>query len=780
MLTTCQPCQKNSDYRLFEDSVQALIELAKMLEAAWKTSSKKKEESEEQRERRIERGVCDLFFDMEDGFQQKPQAMVIACTQLSNALEELLDVPPEENNYEPELDVVKCCKACVDTCKKLLDQDWLGLNNNHESKLMAVISDKRTNLITQVMTDLKHFAGELAKECGRENLFVMIRPSQFLDTKTYSKLICAKRDSTDGLNDRINQAYAEKHLIRYFPLHDAEYKRFLVEQWGNPQLIYSANWNWIPLDQVVAYFGEEIGFYFQFLKWYTTMLSGLTFVSLLFFAQQLTNNDSLQNFDLVDWAPFYSGILIIWAIVLTSTWQNEEKLLQVQWNMSDFDSSEQAKTDQRSSRPQYDELKHSTVRLVFSYFICFILISLDVAMIFGLLILRWYLTWATDYAWVSSALQGIVIVVVNILLKEVAILLTEAENHVTNTEFEKHLIAKSFALEATNSYLILAVTAFVKKNGDYFDVTNLLGFCTCPDAEWRAPTYNCTLGTETTCETCVTETYGDENCTCDYPDCLSEIGSTILSVFLTNMLIGNLMEVGMPFICGKVRQKIDWFTSEQLNEEHKRNSLTDIDTEETTERSSRESVAFVTQQQRDNGLRVLPAEIREERHMHPYFDHVEGYFGVFDDMNEMAIQFGFIIMFSLSFPAACLLAFINNVIELRSDAWKLCRMTQRPWPAEAPGLGIWNTIFLILTVLGIITNTLLLLWTSRFGEHIDNDYKVLVFVAIEHGVVLWWLILTSQLAGSSKLIMAQFTRDEVKEAREADAPARRDFYTRDV
>ena len=131
----------------------------------------------------------------------------------------------------------------------------------------------------------------------------------------------------------------------------------------------------------------------------------------------------------------------------------------------------------------------------------------------------------------------------------------------------------------------------------------------------------------------------------------------------------------------------------------------------------------------------------------------------------MAIQFGFIVMFSVAFPAACLLAFINNVVEIRSDANKLCRMTQRPWPAGAAGLGIWNTIFSMLTVLGIITNALLLLWTSRFGDHIDDDYKVLVFVAIEHVLFLWWLILTSQLAGNATLDMAQFTLDEKKEAR---------------
>ena len=127
----------------------------------------------------------------------------------------------------------------------------LGVNNQYESKLQKLIARWRHDLITQMEANLKAFVDELKEHCQEDNLFVMIRPTEFQKTKKYSQPICVRRDGTEkGLNTHINQAYSDKHLIRYFPLHDDEYKQFLVSQWGNPEYIYSAHWNWIPLEQV--------------------------------------------------------------------------------------------------------------------------------------------------------------------------------------------------------------------------------------------------------------------------------------------------------------------------------------------------------------------------------------------------------------------------------------------------------------------------------------------------------------------------------------------------
>jgi hypothetical protein len=41
---------------------------------------------------------------------------------------------------------------------------------------------------------------------------------------------------------------------------------------------------------------------------------------------------------------------------------------------------------------------------------------------------------------------------------------------------------------------------------------------------------------------------------------------------------------------------------------------------------------------------------------------------------EMVIQFGYCTLFVAAFPLAPLMAVVNNAIESRVDAWKLCQV----------------------------------------------------------------------------------------------------------
>ena len=48
------------------------------------------------------------------------------------------------------------------------------------------------------------------------------------------------------------------------------------------------------------------------------------------------------------------------------------------------------------------------------------------------------------------------------------------------------------------------------------------------------------------------------------------------------------------------------------------------------------------------------------------------YSSTFDDFNEIAIQFGYLALFSPVYPLAAVLALLNNIAEIRIDAGKLC------------------------------------------------------------------------------------------------------------
>ncbi|XP_031385503.1 anoctamin-like protein At1g73020 isoform X2 [Punica granatum] len=82
--------------------------------------------------------------------------------------------------------------------------------------------------------------------------------------------------------------------------------------------------------------------------------------------------------------------------------------------------------------------------------------------------------------------------------------------------------------------------------------------------------------------------------------------------------------------------------------------------------------------------------------------------GLFDDLLELTLQFGMIMMFACAFPLAFAFAALNNVTEIRTDALKLLVMMKRPVPRAAATIGAWLNIFQFLIVMSICTNSVLL------------------------------------------------------------------------
>lgn len=68
------------------------------------------------------------------------------------------------------------------------------------------------------------------------------------------------------------------------------------------------------------------------------------------------------------------------------------------------------------------------------------------------------------------------------------------------------------------------------------------------------------------------------------------------------------------------------------------------------------------------------------------------------------IQFGFITLFVASFPLAPLLALLNNIVEVRVDAWKFTTQFRRPVAAKAHSIGAWEEILSGVAVFSVVTN----------------------------------------------------------------------------
>ncbi|XP_078531829.1 anoctamin-6 [Lissotriton helveticus] len=89
-----------------------------------------------------------------------------------------------------------------------------------------------------------------------------------------------------------------------------------------------------------------------------------------------------------------------------------------------------------------------------------------------------------------------------------------------------------------------------------------------------------------------------------------------------------------------------------------------------------------------------------------------GKLGLFYEYLEMVIQFGFVTLFVASFPLAPLLALVNNLLEIRVDAWKLVTQFRRVTPEKAQDIGAWQPIMQGIAILAVVTNAMIIAFTS--------------------------------------------------------------------
>ena len=106
-------------------------------------------------------------------------------------------------------------------------------------------------------------------------------------------------------------------------------------------------------------------------------------------------------------------------------------------------------------------------------------------------------------------------------------------------------------------------------------------------------------------------------------------------------------------------------------------------------------------------------------------------------LNISVIQFGFITLFVVAFPLGPLFALFNNIMEIRIDGFKFLTQLRRPLPKRAQHIGqfkrllylpcckpsslywffvsgVWLPILNTISKLGVITNGLIIAFTSDF------------------------------------------------------------------
>ncbi|KAM7538245.1 hypothetical protein Aperf_G00000076788 [Anoplocephala perfoliata] len=201
---------------------------------------------------------------------------------------------------------------------------------------------------------------------------------------------------------------------------------------------------------------------------------------------------------------------------------------------------------------------------------------------------------------------------------------------------------------------------------------------------------------------------------------LDLLRSHLVTILVTRQITGNIKEVFLPLGQTRFRQVFFMLRADGFPplKKDKVPSSTDGEGNEGSEPAS------PTRKFSD----VIITRVEQEEIMPVYDDAT-------DDYLEMFIQFGYVSMFTCAFPICGLLAFLNNLLEIRSDAFKLLTNFQRPFAETAYGIGVWERAFEIVSYVSIAVNVGLIGVSGSiqalFPGLSTNQY-IFILIAIEH------------------------------------------------
>ncbi|XP_019360039.1 PREDICTED: anoctamin-8, partial [Gavialis gangeticus] len=154
------------------------------------------------------------------------------------------------------------------------------------------------------------------------------------------------------------------------------------------------------------------------------------------------------------------------------------------------------------------------------------------------------------------------------------------------------------------------------------------------------------------------------------------------------------------------------------------------DEEEEEDGRKRNRASWIDPPEEDYSAQLTQAEV--ESCMKKYED-------TFQDYQEMFIQFGYVVLFSSAFPLAATCALINNIIEIRSDAFKLCTGLQRPFGQRVESIGQWQKVMEAMGVLAIVVNCYLIAQCGqlqRLFPWLSPEGAIISVVVLEHFALL--------------------------------------------
>ncbi|NXT19822.1 ANO9 protein, partial [Syrrhaptes paradoxus] len=485
-----------------------------------------------------------------------------------------------------------------------------------------------------------------------------------------------------------------------FPLHKKEEMReFLKQRWARWRDIFCQQ----PIEKIRGYFGEKVALYFAWLGWYTYLLgfaavaglvvfvAGITVLSSSQVSREICEASSTVMCPLCDQhCPFwllsdtctyakvthmidnegtvvFAMFMAIWATVFLELWKRQRATVVTDWDLYGWDEDEEELALELINNLQHEprRYQHSYLRSTVVLLLVLVMIAVLIGLAHGLVIYRvvatalfsqseleFFREQANTVAVMTGAvLHYLTIVIMTKVNRRVALYLCDLEKPRTFSQRENNFTVKIFTFQFFTNFSSLIYIAFFLGR-----INGHPGHYVRIAGKWRLEE-------------------------CHPSGCITDLFIQMAIIMLLKQTISNVVEYLLPWIKHKIRKK--------RQRPKKRNVMLGEEEEEAEDPCKRQWLSN-------------------------YQLNEVNVFSLFDEFLEMVIQYSFTTIFVAAFPLAPLLAFCNNLFEIRLDAIKMTRLCRRMVPRKANDIGIWLQVLEAIGILAVIGNGLVIAITSDF------------------------------------------------------------------
>ncbi|XP_040557448.1 anoctamin-9 isoform X1 [Gallus gallus] len=513
-----------------------------------------------------------------------------------------------------------------------------------------------------------------------------------------------------------------------FPLHEKEEVReFLKEKWARWRDIFCQQ----PIEKIRCYFGEKVALYFAWLGWYTYLLGFAAAVGLVVFVAGITvfnssqvskeiceANDTIMCPLCDQKCPFwlladtctyarvthmidnegtvvFAMFMAIWATVFLELWKRQRAQVVTNWKLYGWDEDEEELAMELINNLQHEprRYRHSYMRSTIVLLLVLLMIVVLIGIAHALVIYRVVATalftqsdseFFREQANLVAVMTGAVLHYITIVVmtkvqiaawggqwvlpfsiinspflfytsllqinRRVALFLCDLEKPRTFSQRENNFTIKIFIFQFLTNFSSLIYIAFFLGR-----INGHPGNYVRIAGKWRLEE-------------------------CHPSGCITDLFIQMAIIMMLKQTISNVVEYLVPWLAHKMRKR-----QKRPKEKH---------------------LVLGEEEEAEDPCK--------KQWLSNYQLNEVNIFSLFDEFLEMVIQYSFTTIFVAAFPLAPLLAFFNNLFEIRLDAIKMMRLRRRMVPRKANDIGIWVQVLEAIGILAVIGNGLVIAITSDF------------------------------------------------------------------